>query len=48
MIMKKKEKDKLKIRKPVPKKAGRVIMSKKDKERKKRLKHKNLVKDIDS
>ena len=46
--MARKGKDKVKIRKPVPKKAGQVIMSKKDKEKKKRVKHKDLVEDSDS
>ena len=45
--MAKKEKDKKKLRKPVAQKPGQVIMSKKDKEKKKRVKHKDLAKDIE-
>lgn len=41
------KKDKIKIRKPVPKKPGQVIKSKKDKERKKRPRHKDLVEEIE-
>lgn len=46
--MKKDKKDKVKIRKPVPKKPNLVIKSKKDKEKKKRVRHKDLVEEIDS
>ncbi|MGI9553881.1 MAG: hypothetical protein ACR2NC_03065 [Thermodesulfobacteriota bacterium] len=46
--MKKDKKDEIKIRKPVPKKANQVIKSKKDKEKKKRPKHKDLVEEIDN
>lgn len=45
--MKKGKKDEIKIRKPVPKKPSQVIKSKKDKEKKKRPKHKDLIEEVD-
>ena len=46
--MKKTKKKEIKIRKPVPKKPNIVIKSKKDKEKKKRVKHKDLVEEKDN
>ena len=46
--MKKAKKKGIKIRKPVPKKPNIVIKSKKDKEKKKRVKHKDLVEETDN
>ena len=47
MSDRKKKKEVIKIRKPVPKKPNQVIKSKKDKEREKRIKHKDLIKKIE-
>ena len=46
--MKKKKKKEIKIRKPVPKKPGSVIRSKKDREKSRRVKHKDLIEDKES
>jgi len=39
-----KKREQVKIRKPVAKKATRVILSKKDKMKRRRMKHRNLIK----
>ena len=41
----KKKKDKIKVRKPVPQKPNQVILSKKDKEKKKRPSSRELIED---
>ena len=41
-------KNEIKIRKPVPKKPNLVIRNKKDKMRKRRVKHKDLLEEIDN
>lgn len=42
-MKKKKESKKVKIRKPVPKKPNTIIESKKDKDKRKRVKHRDLI-----
>lgn len=44
----KRKKEQVKIRKPVPKKPNVVIKSKKEKEKKKRVKHKDLIEELDN